>query len=659
MTDPARTPDPSRGDSSPRDACVVCHAPVARGAPCCPCCGSPLERVETAANRDGASTGGATLDLTAATIDFARVDLPRPGALVAGRFEVMGSIGSGSTGFVYRARDRSLNQIVALKVFVTQAPATVEDVERLKREVRTAHTLTHPNIEQVYDFGRHGATPFVSMELLEGLDLARLLARREPFSVQRSLDVARQVCAGLTYAHDAGVTHGDLRPCHVFVTDGGVVKIRDFGRTLGVSPSAGRTAVAEPASPGGTTGTTRSTAQVAAIEPRADIRAVGDLLLAMLGASRSRLASLESVAVTAAHGGSVSPPRAFERGLSQGLEAVISRAHAAGSPEGYGSVADLARDLARLAKPPTVSQHASARHLDGHLPAIAPARPVPVSKLVEEVLGLGVGSWSPALEGHEPRANRSLPFGRTATTWVHLAMGFVLALALVGAVAAVRDRDWIARLPSWARLLAREMPPAPAAEDAAPPVASPEPSGIDTTTLSEPAAGESVTIARALVPPPREPRRPDPSATAVTASPQVTSPRAPSVTPPTPAPTPRPPAPPAPLTLEESTRRHCAARGEWACLEDARTDATTGNVARAAALYREACLRGAYRGCFEGGDWLERIGQNGRALFETGCMVGMSECCARVNRAHATLPGDAERTPSAAENGAPGSERQD
>jgi serine/threonine-protein kinase len=161
----------------------------------------------------------------------------QPGQLLAGRYRVIGLLGRGGMGEVYRADDLQLAQPVALK-FLGRALAERPDMlERFRGEVRNARGVSHPNICRVYDIGEVDGQFFLSMEYVDGEDLAALLKRIGRLPRAKADQVARQLCAGLAAAHDRGVIHRDLKPSNVMIDGEGRVRITDFG--LAVRPVEG------------------------------------------------------------------------------------------------------------------------------------------------------------------------------------------------------------------------------------------------------------------------------------------------------------------------------------------------------------------------------------------------------------------------------------
>ncbi|MGH9307994.1 MAG: serine/threonine-protein kinase, partial [Vicinamibacterales bacterium] len=130
---------------------------------------------------------------------------------------------------VYRAHDTLLERVVALKVIAASINDNPELRERFFREARAAGQLSHRHIITIHDLGEHEGQPYLAMEYLTGEDLQRRLARPEAMSLLRKLEIAAEICDGLSYAHRRGVIHRDIKPANIFITDDGIVKILDFG----------------------------------------------------------------------------------------------------------------------------------------------------------------------------------------------------------------------------------------------------------------------------------------------------------------------------------------------------------------------------------------------------------------------------------------------
>jgi serine/threonine-protein kinase len=152
-----------------------------------------------------------------------------PGTVLAGRYRIAGLLGRGGMGEVYRATDLTLGQAEALK-FLPEALARDERaLARFYNEVRIARQVTHPNVCRVYDIGQVEGQHYISMEFVDGEDLSSLLRRIGRLPVDKALETARKLCAGLASAHERSVLHRDLKPANIMIDDRGQVIIMDFG----------------------------------------------------------------------------------------------------------------------------------------------------------------------------------------------------------------------------------------------------------------------------------------------------------------------------------------------------------------------------------------------------------------------------------------------
>jgi len=152
-----------------------------------------------------------------------------PGDLLAERYRVVGLLGRGGMGEVYRADDLKLAQPVALKFLPEAISVDADRLERFYNEVRVARQVSHANVCRVYDVGEIEGAHYLSMEFVDGEDLASLLRRIGRLPGDKAVEIARQLCAGLAAAHDKGVLHRDLKPENVMIDGRGKVRITDFG----------------------------------------------------------------------------------------------------------------------------------------------------------------------------------------------------------------------------------------------------------------------------------------------------------------------------------------------------------------------------------------------------------------------------------------------
>ena len=151
------------------------------------------------------------------------------GQLIADRYRIVTQIGRGAMGDVYRAEDLKLDQTVALKFLRAPAVGAGRWLARLHQEVRLAREVTHPNVCRVFDIGEAEGAQFISMEYIDGENLAILLQRIGRLSQDKGIDVARHICFGLAAAHAKGVLHRDLKTANIMLDGRGQIRITDFG----------------------------------------------------------------------------------------------------------------------------------------------------------------------------------------------------------------------------------------------------------------------------------------------------------------------------------------------------------------------------------------------------------------------------------------------
>ena len=211
--------------------CPACNRTTADVDRYCPACGTalpPSSDMTTVATPS--AEGSPTLPARSpprGSGDGTRLHLP--GSILAGRYRIIERVGHGGMGEVFRAEDLRIGQMVALKFI---RAARVEDGVALQlflSEVRLARQIGHPNVCRVYDIGEADGSSFLSMEFVDGEDLASLLRRIRRLPADKATEIAREICAGLAAIHERGVLHRDLKPANVMVDGRGRVRITDFG----------------------------------------------------------------------------------------------------------------------------------------------------------------------------------------------------------------------------------------------------------------------------------------------------------------------------------------------------------------------------------------------------------------------------------------------
>lgn len=158
--------------------------------------------------------------------------------LLNNRYRLVAQQGSGGMAVIYKAFDQALQRTVAVKIL---RPSLITDpsfLVRFQNEAQSVARLTHPNIVTVHDVGEDGNTHYIVMEFINGQDLKKVIRAEAPFTVERALDVAIKICAGVGYAHRSGLIHADVKPQNVLVADNDIIKVTDFGIAQALSDAA-------------------------------------------------------------------------------------------------------------------------------------------------------------------------------------------------------------------------------------------------------------------------------------------------------------------------------------------------------------------------------------------------------------------------------------
>jgi len=159
-----------------------------------------------------------------------------PRSLLGKRYEILALLGEGGMGAVYKAQDRELDRVVALKVIRPELAVHPEVLARFKQELILARKVTHRNVIRIFDLGEAGGTKFITMDFVDGQDLKALIKARGKLPVEEIVQILKQVCFALEAAHSEGVVHRDLKPQNIMVDQQGKVYVMDFGIARSVEP---------------------------------------------------------------------------------------------------------------------------------------------------------------------------------------------------------------------------------------------------------------------------------------------------------------------------------------------------------------------------------------------------------------------------------------
>jgi Tol biopolymer transport system component len=282
--------------------------------------------------------------------------------LAAGRrlgpYEILGPLGAGGMGEVYRARDARLGREVAVKVLPAELAADPERLVRFEQEARAASALSHPNIVVVHDVGRDGEVSYIAMEVARGRSLRERMASG-PMPLRQILAIGSQIAEGLARAHAGGIVHRDLKPENVMVSDDGLVKILDFGLAKALpAPDGELTSAPTAATPAAPTRTGFILGTVGYMSPeqaagrgvdhRSDQFALGAILYEMTTGRRAFAAASVAQTLAAIIERDPEPIGSLRPDSPPPLIWLIERCLAKSPAERYESTRDLARELANL-----------------------------------------------------------------------------------------------------------------------------------------------------------------------------------------------------------------------------------------------------------------------------------------------------------------------
>ncbi|MCC7359751.1 MAG: serine/threonine protein kinase [Anaerolineales bacterium] len=358
------------------------------------------------------------------------------------RYRLLSPIGAGGMAVVYKAQDLALGRLVAVKILREPLTADPDFLARFQQEARAAANLAHPNIVTVHDFGRDGGRNYIVMEYIEGKDLKTLIKEGSPFKAERALDLIIQICAGIGYAHRAGLVHCDVKPQNILVTADGRVKVTDFGIARALATLQ----------PGETTDVVWGSPQYYSPEqaageaptPASDVYSIGVVLYEMLAGRLPFVAGTQQ-ALAMMHLRD-EPPRLtlFNPALPETLERIVHKVLAKEPAARYRTADQLGRILisyrergleATGSQPPT-----------GLTPPSGVAAVGPAYAPLAEVLPEAPTAYRQPVRGEAPAGavfhggdalgggGGLSSYNPEALDWVAVALGFLAFIAVVGLI---------------------------------------------------------------------------------------------------------------------------------------------------------------------------------------------------------------------------------
>jgi hypothetical protein len=365
-------------------------------------------------------------------LESLELDLADPEQCDFGDYELVEQLGQGGMGVVYRARQRSLQREVALKLLSAGPWASPEFIARFQREAQSAARLQHPNIVPIYEIGQHAELNFFSMALIRGQSLAQRLDTHGPLPPREAAALVRTVAEALDYAHRLGILHLDLKPANVLVDEHGEPQVADFGLAKRLDESLASDGDEVSGTPS-YMAPEQATAKSQRIGVPTDIYGLGAILYELLTGRPPFLGATPRQTLEQVVGREVEPPRRHAPHIPQDLDAICLKCLAKSPAERYLTARGLAEDLGRFLEGRAVSVrplHAGQRLLRWarREPRVATAAAVAALALTLGLLGTGL-QWRRA----ESHADEALE-----RSWVLRAQAAQTALAEGDGFAALR-----------------------------------------------------------------------------------------------------------------------------------------------------------------------------------------------------------------------------
>ena len=272
----------------------------------------------------------------------------REQVVLNGRYELQRRVGRGGMAEVFLARDRLLDRPVAIKILFPEFATDPSFVARFRREAQSAANLNHPNIVGVYDWGKERGTYYIVMEYIDGRSVSDILRADGPIEAKRAAGIAAEVAAALGAAHAKGVVHRDVKPGNVLITEGGEVKVADFGIARALTHSSEENLTQTGSVMGTATYFSPEQAQGLPVDPRSDLYSLGVVLFEM-ATGRPPFTADSPVAIAYKHVQEPAPSlRERVPEVPEGYAAITAKALTKDVEQRYQDAKELRADLLRF-----------------------------------------------------------------------------------------------------------------------------------------------------------------------------------------------------------------------------------------------------------------------------------------------------------------------
>jgi len=271
------------------------------------------------------------------------------GTVLGNRYEILTEIGSGGMAKVYRAKDRYLQRIVAIKLLKEEFREDSEFLKRFDTEAQAAASLTHPNIVQIYDIGVDNNRYYIVMEYVDGITLKEYIARKGALDWQEAVNISLQVCSAMAKAHSRNIIHRDIKPTNIIMTSEGVPKVADFGIARSL---VSETDTVRIDTIGSVHYSSPEQARGGYTDEQSDIYSMGVTMFEMVTGTLP-FEGETPVSVALKHIQEVPPvPSSIKPDIPQALDEIILTAMAKSRRDRYATVSELINDLKKLQSKP-------------------------------------------------------------------------------------------------------------------------------------------------------------------------------------------------------------------------------------------------------------------------------------------------------------------